>query len=270
MTDLGFQGSIPTAYERYLVPLFFEPYAADLAARARRLAPATVLETAGGTGVLARQLRAALPAQTTIVATDLSDAMLERARQQDDGAGGITWQQADTCALPFPDCSVDLVVCQFGLMFFPDRGKGLAEALRVLRPGGHCLMNVWQGLEENALGRLAHENIVEFFPHDPPSFYQVPFSMGNQDELRQLFTAAGFGQTRLETVTKEGRSPSALDVATGLVTGTPAWSALLERGLTDPGPVIERLAGKLALVGGRAPFTVPMKATIVSATRSSP
>lgn len=265
--DIAFLGTIPVAYERYLVPLFFEPYAADLADRAARLAPSGVLETACGTGVLTRQLRAALPAGSSIIATDLSDAMLERARQRIEGAAGITWQQADACALPFPDASVDLVVCQFGLMFFPDRLKGLTEARRVLRPGGHCLMNVWHGLEDNPLGRLAHENIVEVFPENPPSFYQVPFSMGDQGEIRELFAAAGFAATSLESVTKEGRSPSALDAATGLVTGTPALSALLERGVTDTGPIIARLADRLGRLGGRAPFRVPMKATVITARR---
>lgn len=261
----AFLGSIPVAYDTCLVPLIFEPYAADLGARAARLAPRAVLETACGTGALTRRLREVLPAGTTIVATDLSSAMLARARERDPHPGTVNWQPADACALPFPDASVDLVIFQFGLMFYQDKVEGLREARRVLRPGGHCLTNVWDGFESNPMGRLPHDVLAEFFPQDPPGFYRIPFSLTDHGALRTMFRAAGFGEPGFETVVREGVSPSALEAATGMITGTPAWSALMDRGVTDPGPLVARLTAKLERAGGKAPFRIPMQATVITA-----
>lgn len=265
--NAAFLGTIPAAYEKYLVPLFFERYADDLTARAVALQPAAVLETACGTGVLTVRLRAALPPSTTIAATDISDAMLERAQGRVGNAPSLTWQTADACALPFPDESVDLVVCQFGLMFFPDRVQGLAEARRVLRPGGTCLMNVWDGFAANPIGRLAQENIIEHFPDDPPTFYHLPFSMEDRAATEALFARAGFADIALETLRCEGVSPSARDAALGMVTGTPTLGALYERGVTDPSAIVATLEARYAESGGRAPYRTPLSASVITARK---
>ena len=134
-TDKLFAGSIPEIYDRFLVPLIFEPYAVDLAGRVAALAPDDVLETAAGTGVLTRALSQQLPASTHIVATDLNQPMLDQAARRQP-AGTVEWKQADALALPFGDRSFDVVACQFGVMFFPDKVQGYKEARRVLRPDG--------------------------------------------------------------------------------------------------------------------------------------
>lgn len=261
----AFHGSIPAAYEQYLVPLLFEPYAADLARRAAALAPGAVLETACGTGVVTRALRAALPGSTSIVATDLSDAMLARAREQLAGTPAISFRTADACNLPFPDASVDLVVSQFGLMFFPDRHRGLTEARRVLRPGGRCLISVWGGHETNPVGRLAHQNMLEHFPGETRSFYELPHSMGDPVANEALFAQAGFAAIAVEDVRFTGEAPSARAAALGLVTGTPALAALEERGVSDPAPLVASLTRKLAAYGGDTPFRTPLSALVITA-----
>src|SRR5215510_8602710 len=134
-TDKVFAGSIPEIYDRCMVPLIFEPYALDLAQRIAALAPADVLETAAGTGVLTRALAARLPLSVRIVSTDLNQPMLDHAARRLSGRA-VEWKQADALALPFADRSFDVVACQFGAMFFPDRVQGYREARRVLRPGG--------------------------------------------------------------------------------------------------------------------------------------
>ena len=144
--DKVFSGSIPKLYDKYLVPLIFEPYATDLVNRLRGKGLARVLEIAAGTGVVTRALASALPESATIVATDLNQAML------DQGAAvgtkrPVEWRQADAMQLPFEDATFDAVVCQFGVMFFPDKPKAFAEARRVLRPGGVFIFNVWDRIE---------------------------------------------------------------------------------------------------------------------------
>jgi ubiquinone/menaquinone biosynthesis C-methylase UbiE len=137
----GFSGSVPQNYDRYLGPVLFEPYAADLVARVPATDGLRVLELACGTGILTRHLRAALPETATLVATDLNPPMVDYARDAV-GAPGIDWRQADMQELAFDDGSFDVVLCQFGFMFLPDTVRGFAEARRVLAPGGMLLANV--------------------------------------------------------------------------------------------------------------------------------
>src|SRR5256885_14920391 len=146
--DIIFTGSIPKLYETYSVPMIFEPYAADLVGRLASRSLARVLEIAAGTGVVTRALASALPESVAIVATDLNQAMLDQAAAVGTKRA-VKWQQADAMQLPFGDATFDAVVCQFGVMFFPDKARAFAEARRVLRPGGVFLFNVWDRIAEN-------------------------------------------------------------------------------------------------------------------------
>lgn len=263
----AFLGTVPAAYEQYMVPLLFEPYAADLARRAGALAPGVVLETACGTGVVTRALRAALPDSAAIIATDLSEAMLVRARERLAGAAGVRFRAVDACDLPFPDGSVDLVVSQFGLMFFPDKPKALREVHRVLRPGGSCIISVWEGHETNPTGRLAHDTMREFFPAETRTFYELPHSMGNRAANEALFAGAGLTGISTDLVRFTGEAPSARAAALGLITGTPALGALLERGISDPEPLVASLTRRFAREGGDAPCRLGLSALVLTARR---
>ena len=167
--DSGFVGSIPQIYERLLVPLIFEPYAADLAKRVASAAPKRVLEVAAGTGVVTRRLAASLPDDVAIVATDLNQPMLDVAASVD-MQRAVQWQRADALNLPFADAAFDVVVCQFSVMFFPDKAKAFSEARRVLRPGGTFLFNVWDRIEENEFADTVTNALEAVFPDDPPRF----------------------------------------------------------------------------------------------------
>ena len=260
-----FVGSIPEQYDRFLGPMLFEPYAADLVRRLRVPPAGRALEVACGTGVLTARLRAALPPGATLVATDLNEPMIEHARAARRLAAGVEWRVADAQALPFPDASFDAVVCQFGLMFVPDKAQALREARRVLVPGGTLAFNVWAAFEENPLGRIAHEVISAFFPTDPPTFYMVPFSMDDEPGLRRLLADAGFEEPEIERVRLEARSPSALEAARGFVLGNPVVPAIEARGTATPEAIITALAEALARAGGAAPLRLPMCALAVVA-----
>ena len=175
--DASFVGNIPEHYDRGLGPIIFVDYATDIARREAACNPGRVLEIAAGTGIVTRQLRDQLPAQVRLTATDLNPPMLEVARAKFRPDEDVDFRPADAAALPFPDHSFDAVVCQFGVMFFPEKDKSYREIHRVLATGGRYLFNVWDSHRYNDFGRIVHEVVGSFFPGDPPQFYKVPFSI---------------------------------------------------------------------------------------------
>src|SRR6266404_7077982 len=254
-----FAGSIPEAYDRYLGPVLFQPYAEDLAARLKLEENSSVLEVACGTGILTRILRDRLPATAKLVATDLNEPMIQTAAKKFRQGEVVEWRQADASSLPFDDRSFDAVVCQFGIMFVPDKALSAREAHRVLKPGGVFLFNVWDALDHKALGRIAHETITSFFEKDPPTFYQIPFGYHDQDEIKRLLAAAGFRDNRIDVVAKVGGASRAEDVAQGLVNGNPVAVAITER---DPSllPVITNaVADALKKHFGETAVRAPMQ-----------
>lgn len=264
--NVVFEGSIPENYDRYLGPAFFEPFADDIAARASRERATKVLEIACGTGIVTRRLRDRLPAEAQIVATDLNPGMFAFAQSKFSANENIKWQQADAVALPFPDGSFDAIVCQFGLMFVPDKQAAMRECFRVLAPGGVFLFNVWDAIERNPIGRTAHETIASFFDSDPPNFYELPFGFHDADLIRDLLEKAGFKSVEASLVTLPCRSPSAADFATGLVRGNPVATAIEERGVNVP-DVMRAVSQKIAERYGAAPVESTMQAFVWCAIR---
>jgi len=266
MTDPNarFTGSIPSAYDRYLGPLFFEPYADDLVARLGSLPAAAVLELAAGTGILSARLHRSLSSPAALTVTDLNQPMLDFARAKLPDPG-ITWRQADAQELPFPDAAFDLVACQFGIMFVPDKARAFQEARRVLQPGGRLAFSVWLSRSDNPVGRIAHETIRRFFSSDPPTFYEVPFGFHDEPLIRELLHAARFEEVECQRVALEARSPSALDAARGLVTGNPILQAVTERATAPAEEIVQAVAAALAAEGGAAPLRLPMRALVVLA-----
>ena len=252
--DSVFAGSIPALYHRLLGPLLFEPYAWDIAKRAAALQPARILETAAGTGIVTGALmREAGKAE--IVATDLNQAMIDVA------AGRlmswrVTFQAADAQALPFEDASFDVVVCQFGAMFFPDRIAAYKEAKRVLNPGGRFLFNVWDRIDRNPVTSAVSAAVASLFPNDPPSFYRrVPFGYHDPAAVEADLRAAGFEDIRSETVERTS-VVNARDAATGLCAGAPLRAEIEERDASRLDEAIEAAAASLShLDGGEAPMS---------------
>jgi ubiquinone/menaquinone biosynthesis C-methylase UbiE len=265
-TDKLFAGSIPEIYDRFLVPLIFEPYAVDLAGRVAALAPDDVLETAAGTGVLTRALSQQLPAPTHIVATDLNQPMLDQAakRQQ---AGTVDWKQADALALPFGDRRFDVVACQFGVMFFPDKVKGYKEARRVLRPDGCFLFNVWDRISENEFPDVVTQALAEVFPDDPPRFMaRTPHGHHDVEQIRRNLEAAGFGDIGVEAVDAHSEAPTARHVAVAFCQGTPLRNEIDARDASRLEEATSRAADALARRFGEGPIVGRIRALVISAS----
>ncbi len=204
----SYVGSIPENYDRYRAS-DFEPYAEDLAARVATAGPrGPVLELACGTGILTRRLRARLPISIRIVATDLNRPMLEQARIKC-GTSGIEWQQADMVALPFSTGSFNVVSCQFGFMFAPDKAMAFHEARRVLDSSGLLAFNVWDSLHSNQSMRIVQQTISSFLGHEP-SFFEAPYGLHDRSILHELVRSNGFKQIEISTVSIRTVSPSDL------------------------------------------------------------
>jgi ubiquinone/menaquinone biosynthesis C-methylase UbiE len=208
-TDKVFAGSIPENYDRYMVPLIFGPFAADLAQRAASFSPITVLEIAAGTGVVTRALAPKLSLGASYVVTDLNQPMLDYAASRQAPDSRIKWRQADAMGLPFEDGAFDLVCCQFGAMFFPDRSSAYREAKRVLKPGGHLLLSVWDRIEENVFADDVTNALARIFPNDPPRFLiRTPHGYHDTALIRSELEGAGFSSVVIETRAEQSRASS--------------------------------------------------------------
>jgi ubiquinone/menaquinone biosynthesis C-methylase UbiE len=220
-SDKVFAGLIPKFYDTLMVPLIFEAYALDMAALVASFSPGAVLETAAGSGVVARALAPRLRADARYVVSDLNQPMLDFAAARQGPDGRITWRQADALHLPFEAGSFDVVCCQFGAMFFPDRVAGYAEARRVLRPGGHFVFSVWDRIEENAFANEVTNALAEMFPHDPPRFMaRTPHGYHDVALVREDLGRAGFVDIAIETREKLSHAASARDAALAYCHGT--------------------------------------------------
>ncbi|PWC90701.1 SAM-dependent methyltransferase [Azospirillum sp. TSH100] len=262
--DKAFAGAIPALYDRYLGPLIFQPYARDLAGRLAGI-EGRILETARGTGIVTCALVQTLPASVELVATDLNQPMLDHAARKLD-APQVTWRQANAMNLPFESTAFDAVVCQFGVMFFPDKPAGFAEARRVLRPGGRFLFSVWDRIEENEITAVVNAAVAAAFPDDPPAFMaRTPHGYHDRERIRDELRAAGFTGIEVETVTLRSRAASPVDPATGFCQGTPMRLEIEARDASRLDEVTALAAKAVARHFGDGPIDGKSQAHVVTA-----
>ncbi|RDI60118.1 class I SAM-dependent methyltransferase [Microvirga subterranea] len=267
-TDTAFAGSIPALYDRYLGPLLFEPYGQDLAERLKDIRQGRVLETAAGTGIVTRALARTLPSEAEIVATDLNQAMLDHAMTQIH-APNVRWQQADAQSLPFEDASFDAVVCQFGMMFLPDKPRGYREALRLLKPGGRFVFNIWGRIADNPVSEAVSDAVAKLFPDDPPRFLErTPYGHADPDRILGEVEQAGFEAVEIDEVKKTSVVRSPQDPVIGLCQGSPLRGEIEARAPGRLEEITTRATEVLAEHFGTGPFENPMLAFVVTARRT--
>jgi ubiquinone/menaquinone biosynthesis C-methylase UbiE len=255
-SDKLFSGSIPKLYDDYLVPLIFQPYAQDLVGRLASRKPARVLEIAAGTGVVTRLLASTLPASAAIVATDLNRPMLELAAAVGTSRP-VQWREADAMQLPFGDGEFDAVLCQFGVMFFPDKPKAFAEAHRVLKPGGLLLFNAWDRIEENEFADTVTTALATLFPGDAPRFMaRTPHGYHDAARIARDLQAGGFGlRPRLPAI--------------AYCQGTPLRNEIESRGPGRLAQATDLAEAALALRFGAGPVDGKIQAHVVAVERAS-
>lgn len=263
--DTAFSGSIASIYDAYLGPLIFEPYAEDLANRLAALKPERVLETAAGTGIVTRALLRVLSGSATVLATDLNQPMLDRAAEQV-SSNQVSWQQADAQTLPFPDATFDAVVCQFGVMFFPDKPKAYREARRVLKPGGHFIFNVWDSIEHNEFADLVTASVADMFADDPPRFLaRTPHGYHDKQAILAEVRGAGFVNVAAETLTRRSVAPTCREPAFAYCQGTPLRNEIEVRDSSRLMEATEAAADRIKLRFGSGPVDGMIQAHVITA-----
>ncbi|HYD00854.1 MAG TPA: methyltransferase domain-containing protein [Phycisphaerales bacterium] len=263
---LGFGGSVPHIYHTLLEPLIFEPYARDIVARVAVKPGERILELACGTGIVTRKLADAMPSDATLLASDLNPAMLQVARERLADAKGVTFNIIDGCSIPLPNQTVDALVCQYGVMFFPDKPAAMREARRVLKPGGRYIFNVWDAIEHNPVAKTVDEVLTALVPGNPPKFlHQGPFSWHDRAEIERTVRDAGFQHVHIETLEFPSEAPTAAQAAEAWIDGTPLKPALAERGITDTADVRARVAAALTERFGDRPCRSTIRALVVTA-----
>lgn len=257
-----FTARIAENYEKYLAPVFFISTSKDLVTHLTG-EPKNILEIAAGTGQVTRNIIKSFP-EAKITATDYNPGMLDVAKgivKSDN----ITWQIADACDLKFEDNTFDAVLCQFGVMFFPDKQKAMNEAYRVLKPGGQIAFNTWDSLENNRICKIPDDVVTKIFENDPPPFYKIPFSMYDIGEMETLLKNAGFNNINVENKKIEGYSESPDNAVTAFSEGNPIYLQIMER---DPAilPVFQKmLREELVKEFGEGRFTIPLSEFIATA-----
>jgi ubiquinone/menaquinone biosynthesis C-methylase UbiE len=265
-TDKLFAGSIPENYDRYMVPLIFAGFARDMAERVSARSPGAVLETAAGSGVVTRAVAPKLPPSASYVVTDLNQPMLDYAATRQPADPRISWRKADALALPFEDAAFDLVFCQFGVMFFPDRQSGYREAKRVLKPGGCFLFNVWDRIEENVFANDVTNALAEFFPDDPPRFMaRTPHGYHDTALIRADLAQAGFSSVTIETRAEQSRAPSPRHAAIAYCQGTPLRNEIEARGAERLQAATDYAASAIAERHGSGEIAAKIQAHVIVA-----
>lgn len=255
----AFRHSTPELYDRYMSPLFFEPCARIVADFAVSFDAERILETAAGTGIVTRAMHQALP-KASIVATDLNEEMLAVAAKRLNG-DQVSFQIANAQGLPFDDDSFDLVVCQFGIMFFPDRPKANGEAHRVLRSGGHYVVVTFDALDRNPVAKTVGDAVAELFPDDPPTYMENgPFCYTDPAELQADLLAGGFSKIEIQTLPARSRAAGAYEAALGICQGGPFRAEIEKRDPDGLERATNAAAEALRQYGGPSGLEAPMSA----------
>jgi SAM-dependent methyltransferase len=194
--------------------------------------------------------------------------MLDHAASKQEPDARISWRQADALDLPFEDATFDVVVCQFGVMFYPDRLAGYCEAHRVLKPGGTLIFNVWDGIETNEFADVVTAAAATIFPDDPPRFLaRTPHGYHDEDLIREELGSAGFTEVTYETLEATSSAPSHRHPAVAYCQGTPLRNEIEERDAELLDRVTDCAAEAILARFGAGPVAAKIRGHVIAAVR---
>ncbi|WP_112324384.1 class I SAM-dependent methyltransferase [Oceanibium sediminis] len=261
-----FVGDIPEHYDVGLGPNLFLDFAEELSRACCDGTPTNVLELAAGTGIVSRKLRDRLPPEVSLLVTDLNAPMLAVAQSKFAEGEAVDFAVADAMDLTFDDATFDLLVCQFGVMFFPDKPTAFREAARILKPGGRFVFNVFSAMQENPYSQIAYAVPAQFFPGEPPGFYKVPFHYGNPEKVREDLKNAGWQKVTHKTIRLKKKITNPEGFARGLVFGNPLIDEIRSRRGVDPEAVTAAVLRALTVTFGPTDMVMPLEAKMFSCT----
>lgn len=261
-------GGGPDSYERYQVPSVFEPLARMFLQRIALRPGQRVLDVACGTGVVTRLAAPILGPAGVIVGVDLNLQMLKVAREHAPTNGAqVEWRQGDAAALPGSDADFDVVLCQQGLQFFPDKAGALRDMHRVLRPGGLVGICVWRTIEHSPCHLAIAEALRRLVGAEVAQRFQAPFSFGDPDVLNAAMVAAGFRDVDIQVDIVMRRLLPPKESVPGLLASTPVGPefAALEQMTRDA--IVEEVATSLSEYRDEEGLTLPQPTHIALATK---
>jgi ubiquinone/menaquinone biosynthesis C-methylase UbiE len=258
-----YSGSVPANYDTYLVPLLFEPYAADLTYRIGKAPVNAVLEIACGTGIVSSHVIRLLESGGSLTASDINADMLHYA-QSAVKDNRIKWDVADAQSLPYNDQVFDTIYCQFGVMFFADKVKAYKEIYRVLKPGGRFLFNVWGSYAYNQRSAVVEKVMSQLFGASYPNLLEKgPYSYYNKEVIQDQMTLAGFPFIEINEVHKETRFTDVQQLVKGFVDGSPLSAFLNLQPKEKVVEVKEYLTQALLIQSEELGNRVPMQALVI-------
>ncbi|MDO3628413.1 class I SAM-dependent methyltransferase [Mucilaginibacter sp. BT774] len=243
-------------YDHYLGPLFFEPYGRYTASQIDAAYVSSVLEIACGTGRVTRHLRKVLPPGVKLFATDISADMLQIAKRELNN-NGIIFQVEDAQKLSFADDSFDVVICQFGVMFLPDKKKGFEEILRVLKPGGKFIFFTWDDtMKVPVFKALIDDLVLPYFRDEDTTRFKVPFAMNNPKILGNMITDAGFKHAETKVISLKSGITSPDFVVDGFFRKHPLGREIMTKAPSEFELVAQQLHDKIVKLSdnGQTPF----------------
>jgi ubiquinone/menaquinone biosynthesis C-methylase UbiE len=259
-------------YQRYLVPAVTALWAADLVDRAALRPGERVLDVACGTGVVARLAAQRVDQTGQVVALDLNPGMLAVARSLPAVRGAvIEWHEGSALALPFPEGAFDVVLCQLGLQFFPDRPKALQEFRRVLVHGGRLALSVFGPIEHNPATQALANALDRHVDPAASVAKRTEHALADTAQLRRLLADANFHEVVIDTTRKLVLFPSLAEYVRIQLAATPLASLVAQldaagrENLTEA--LVEDVGAGLASYGGDVGLTFPQEVHSVLASR---
>jgi ubiquinone/menaquinone biosynthesis C-methylase UbiE len=266
MSQSGWQLSsdAPRAYEQYIVAALFDDWARELITATDLRQGERVLDVACGTGIVARHALKAVGPRGTVEAFDVNEGMLAVARSIP-ANDGVRFQAGDAASAPVSDRSFDVVLCQQGLQYFPDRPAALREMRRALIPGGRVAISLWRPIDRQPYFDALCRAVETYASPETAALQRAAFTLGEPPAIRELLTSAGFSLIRITLAVRLMRAPALLEFLRGYFSATPMAAAIAALDPSAREAMIREIEAALRVYVDDSGLAVPVECNVVTA-----